>query len=67
MSNITNGNKLGIFFHHLVPRPPPFFVVRFTFSIIQGSREWQKWERPEFIHHVSVRKVDVGGEELIFK
>ena len=35
MSNIiTNGNKLGRFFHSPVPRPPPFSVLRFAFSII---------------------------------
>ena len=61
MSNITNGNKLGRFVHSLVPRPPPFFVLRFAFSIIHGSRKRKKWERPEFIHHVSGCKVDVGG------
>ena len=33
----------------LVPRPPPFFVLRFAFSIIHGSG---KRGRPGLIHHV---------------
>ena len=31
------------------------------------AEEWQKQERPDLIHNVSGRKVDVGGEGRIFK
>ena len=40
--------------HSLVPRPPPFFVLWFAFSIIHGSgRASEKRGRPGLIHHVN--------------
>ena len=34
----TTENFLEHALHSLVPRPPPFFVLQFSFSIIHGSR-----------------------------
>ena len=50
----------------LVPRPPPFFVLRFAFSIIHGSRRVRKtgkaWEHLYITWMTSGgHKVDVGG------
>ena len=37
----------------LVPRPPPFFVLRFLFSIIHGVDERKKQGRPGNTYHVN--------------
>ena len=45
----------------LVPRPPPFLP---SVGVHNNTWEWktsEKWGRPGSIHHVSGRKVDVGG------
>ena len=39
--------------YSLVPRPPPFFVLRFSFSIIHGSEERKKRGRPGNTYHVN--------------
>ena len=46
----------------LVPRPSPFFVLRFAFSIIQ-KRATKKRGRPGLIHHVSDVRWTRGGHE----
>ena len=47
-------------FGSLIPRPPPFFVLRFVFSIIHGSG---RARRPGLIQHVSEREVDIGRRD----
>ena len=50
----------------LIPRPPPFFVLRFAFSIIHEAENSDKRGRPGLIHHMSGRGVNVV-EGPIFK
>ena len=47
----------------LIPRPPPFFVFWFAFSIIHEAEECEKWGRPCLIHHVSDVRWTRGGCE----
>ena len=49
----------------LVPRPLPFFVLRFAFSIIHGSARARKTEKAW--EHLSGHEVDVGGEGSALK
>ena len=49
VSSVTLPDSHG---YSLIPRPPPFFVVRFVFSIIHGSRRaWKTekaWSHPSY-------------------
>ena len=47
----------------LVPRPSPFFVLRFAFSIIQKRATKKKRGRPGLIHHVSDVRWMRGGRK----
>ena len=45
------------------PRPPPFCVFQFAFSIIHGMDLRKKMGRPGLIHHVSDIRWTRGGRE----
>ena len=46
----------------LVPRPPPFVPSVCVHNNTQERKTGEKWGRLGSIHHVSGRKVDIGGE-----
>ena len=48
-------------FASLVPRPTPFFVLRFAFSIIHGGGRVRKRGRPGNTYHVNDVRWTRGG------
>ena len=45
------GSSTEHVFYSLVPRPPPFFVLRF--SLYMEAEEREKWGRPGNTYHVN--------------
>ena len=52
---VGSGDEIGTRWGEasLVPRPPPFFVLRFSFGIIHGSGRARKRGRPGNTYHVN--------------